>query len=60
MLLSSRVRQTAKRLVFGSAVVPQHCEIGLREPQTEVGMWLHGIGSSRDVTHCNVIATARA
>jgi flavin reductase (DIM6/NTAB) family NADH-FMN oxidoreductase RutF len=52
------IRQTLKRLVVGSVTFPQQCTIGLREPQSEVRVWLHGLGVPRDVTSCNVMTSA--
>jgi flavin reductase (DIM6/NTAB) family NADH-FMN oxidoreductase RutF len=59
MHIAKQARETLKRLVFGSAAVPQQCGIGLRDPQLEVSVWLHGFGPPRDVTHRNVVAAAR-
>ena len=54
-----RVRKVLKGLVFGSASFPQQCSIGLHDPQSEISVWLHGLGQPRDVTQNNVIASAR-
>lgn len=54
-----RVRKALERLAFGSARFPQQCAVGLRDPQPEVSVWLHGMGPPRDVTSCNVMAAAR-
>lgn len=54
-----QVRKALKALVFGSASFPQQCSIGLRDPQSEISVWLHGLGPPRDVTQNNVIASAR-
>jgi flavin reductase (DIM6/NTAB) family NADH-FMN oxidoreductase RutF len=54
-----QVRKAIKALVFGSASFPQQCSIGLRDPQSEIGVWLHGLGPPRDVTQNNVFAAAR-
>jgi hypothetical protein len=51
-----RGRQAIKRLVLGPAVFPDQCTVGLRTPQSEIGVWLYGIGAPRDVTSTNVIA----
>jgi hypothetical protein len=50
MHIAKEARETLKQLVFGSATVPQQCGIGLRDPQSEVSVWLHGFGPPRDVT----------
>jgi flavin reductase (DIM6/NTAB) family NADH-FMN oxidoreductase RutF len=54
-----QVRKALKALVFGSASFPQQCSIGLRDPQSEISVWLHGLGPPRDVTQNNVMACAR-
>lgn len=56
---ANQVRQELKRLLFGSASVRQYCPVGLRAPQTEVSVWLHGLGAPRDVTDSNVVASTR-
>ena len=48
-----------KRLVFGSWNLRQQCPIGLQDPQSEVSVWLNGLGAPRDVTHTHVMAAAR-
>jgi flavin reductase (DIM6/NTAB) family NADH-FMN oxidoreductase RutF len=53
------LRKAIKGLVFGSASFPQQCSIGLRDPQSEISVLLHGLGTPRDVTQNNVIASAR-
>src|ERR1700722_17639150 len=54
-----QVRKALKAVIFGSASFPQQCSIGLRDPQSEISVWLHGLGSPRDVTQNNVITSAR-
>ena len=39
-----------KNLAFGDTLLPQEFTIGLTEPQSEVSVWLHGMGMPRDVT----------
>jgi hypothetical protein len=51
-----RYRKTIKRLALGPAVFPHQCTIGLRAPQSEISVWLYGVGAPRDVTSMNVIA----
>ncbi len=45
-------------LLLGSAKFHEHHDIGLREPQSEVSVWLHGLGAPRDVTDVNVMVAA--
>lgn len=49
-------REIIKRLVLGPSAFPHQCAVGLSAPQTEISVWLHGIGPPRDVTATNVIA----
>jgi len=51
-----RGREIIKRLVLGPSAFPHKCAVGLSAPQSEISVWLHGIGSPRDVTSTNVIA----
>jgi flavin reductase (DIM6/NTAB) family NADH-FMN oxidoreductase RutF len=59
MDIVNRVGRTIRGFVFGSANLRQQCAIGLRDPQTEVSVWLHGLGAPRDVTYNHVMAAAR-
>jgi hypothetical protein len=54
-----QTRAILKGLAFGFWSLPQFCNIGLRDPQAEVSVWLHGIGAARDVTYNNVAVAAR-
>jgi flavin reductase (DIM6/NTAB) family NADH-FMN oxidoreductase RutF len=47
-----------KRTFLGKTNQPQQCTVGIHDPQTEVGVWLHGIGAPRDVTFEHSIACA--
>jgi hypothetical protein len=51
-----RGREIIKRLVLGPDIFPYQCTVGLRVPQSEISVWLHGIDAPRDVTSLNVIA----
>jgi flavin reductase (DIM6/NTAB) family NADH-FMN oxidoreductase RutF len=53
------IRAFLKWLAFGSWSYPQFCDIGLYDPQTEVRVWLHGVGAPRDVTHESVLVCLR-
>src|ERR1700732_3430225 len=55
----SQVREALKSFVFGTEGFRPRCDVGLRDPQAEVSVWLHGLGAPRDVTYRNVIADAR-
>jgi flavin reductase (DIM6/NTAB) family NADH-FMN oxidoreductase RutF len=59
MNLQSRLRRRVASLAFGPARLPQFCNLGLREPQAHIKVWLVGMNMARDVTHRNVIAATR-
>lgn len=52
-------RETIKRLVLGANVFPDQCTVGLSDPQCEIRVWLHGVGSPRDVTSRHVVAAGQ-
>lgn len=54
----SRVGTLLKSLFFGPTGVRRHFDIGLRDPQAEVSVWLHGPDGPQDVTYRNVMACA--
>jgi hypothetical protein len=51
-------RKAIARIVFGDAYLPQAFSIGLPDPQTEVTVWLHGLGAPLDVTDRLAMACA--
>jgi flavin reductase (DIM6/NTAB) family NADH-FMN oxidoreductase RutF len=59
MHIVNQFGETLKRFVFGSTNLRQQCAIGLRDPQAEVRVWLHGLGAPRDVTCNHVMAAGR-
>src|SRR6266849_4844023 len=58
MPLLRQCRRMLKKVAFGDTLLPQEFTIGLAEPQTEISVWLHGIGMPRDVTGCHTTACA--
>lgn len=58
MLTVRGARTALRRVVFGPPI-PQFCTVGLKDPQSEVRVWLRGLGSLLDVTESSVIAAAR-
>ena len=52
------VLQSTKACFWGTTNLPQQCTVGTNDPQTEVSVWLHGIGAPRDVTFEHSIACA--
>jgi flavin reductase (DIM6/NTAB) family NADH-FMN oxidoreductase RutF len=59
MFTLDHVLAACRSVVFGSPNLHQQCPVGLRDPQSEVCVWLHGFGAPRDVTHGHVMAAAR-
>jgi flavin reductase (DIM6/NTAB) family NADH-FMN oxidoreductase RutF len=59
MSLQKRLRRRLAALAFGPQELPQFCNLGLRDPQVEVKVWLVGMGGPRDVTGRNVLAATR-
>ena len=51
-----QARRALRRLIVGPWDFPQQCTVGLRDPQTEVAVWLRGLGAPRDVTHSHLMA----
>jgi flavin reductase (DIM6/NTAB) family NADH-FMN oxidoreductase RutF len=50
MSLRETLRKTVNGLIFGDTLLPQEFTIGLTDPQTEICVWLHGMGAPRDIT----------
>jgi len=51
-------RKALRRAVLGNADLPQQCTIALRDPQSEMEVWLHGLGPALNVTRNHMIACA--
>jgi flavin reductase (DIM6/NTAB) family NADH-FMN oxidoreductase RutF len=58
MLIWRQGRKFIQTIVFGDTLLPQAFTIGLAEPQTEIAVWLHGMGTSFDVTYRHSMACA--
>jgi flavin reductase (DIM6/NTAB) family NADH-FMN oxidoreductase RutF len=58
MLTIRRARTALRQFVFGPPI-PQFCTVGLKYPQSEVRVWLRGLGTPLDVTDTSVIVAAR-
>ena len=54
--MSLPVFQAIKRLAMGDSIFPQQVTVGMRDPQGEISVWLHGLGALRDVTNRHVMA----
>lgn len=50
---------TFRRFILGSANFRNQCALGLRDPQSEVSVWLEGAGTPLEVTENNVMVAAR-
>src|SRR5277367_3255589 len=58
MSMMSQCRKVIRRIVFGDALLPQAFTIGLVDPQTEITVWLHGVGAPIDITRHHSMACA--
>lgn len=47
---SKRWLDALNKIVFGSTRLPEEFTIGLKEPQSEISLFLHGVGAPFDVT----------
>jgi hypothetical protein len=56
---ASSIGAAIRRLAFGSWSYPEFCDVALRDPQTEVAVWLHDAGAPRDVTRDNLVLSMR-
>ena len=45
-----------KRLLLGPVILPQKVDLGLLDPQSEVEVWLDGLGMRIDVTHQHLMS----
>jgi hypothetical protein len=54
--MSLPVFKALKRLAMGDSIFPQQVTIGMRDPQREVTVSLHGLDEPRDVTNRHVMA----
>lgn len=51
-------RRIVRRVLLGEIDLPQQCTVAMRDPQSEVEVWLHGSGPGVNVTGNHVIACA--
>jgi flavin reductase (DIM6/NTAB) family NADH-FMN oxidoreductase RutF len=51
-----RALKTLKRMLLGPIDFPQKIELGLEDPQSEVDVWLHGLGDRLNVTQTHLMA----
>jgi hypothetical protein len=50
MSIGPSINAVLKKLVFGDTLIPQEFTVGLRDPQKEISVWLHGMGTPQEVT----------
>lgn len=50
MSMYRQIRSAIRKIVFGDTLLPQEFTLGLTEPQTEITVWLHGMGAPIVVT----------
>jgi len=58
MSIGRRSRRAIQKIVFGDTFLPQEFFLGLADPQTEITVWLHGMGLPLDVTRRHTMACA--
>ena len=59
MRIAAQARTFLKRLALGPIDYPQQCSVGLRDPQAEVTVRLHGMDAACDVTYNHLILLPR-
>lgn len=50
MSIVERSRKGIRDLIFGDTLLPQEFTVGMAESQSEIAVWLHGLGAPVDVT----------
>jgi flavin reductase (DIM6/NTAB) family NADH-FMN oxidoreductase RutF len=58
MSLTGQCRKAIQKIIFGNSLLPQAFTREVAEPQTEITVWLHGMGAPIDVTHRHSMACA--
>jgi len=56
MSVLRRCHRVIQRVLFGDTLLPQAFTIGLADPQAEITVWLHGMGTPLDVTRRHSMA----
>ncbi len=51
MSLEDKLRYEVRRILLGPTDLPQACDLALHNPQSEISVWLHGMGEPRDADH---------
>jgi flavin reductase (DIM6/NTAB) family NADH-FMN oxidoreductase RutF len=58
MSIVRRGRRVIQKILLGDTFLPQEFFLGLADPQTEITVWLHGMGPPVDVTRRHSMACA--
>jgi flavin reductase (DIM6/NTAB) family NADH-FMN oxidoreductase RutF len=58
MSIAGQFRAAIQKLAFGNTLLPQEFFLGMQDPQPEITVWLHGMGSPIDVTGLHSMACA--
>jgi hypothetical protein len=56
MSIIGQLSRSLKKIVYGDTSIPQEFTIGLRQPQGEIAVFLHGFGAPIDVTERHTMA----
>src|ERR1700757_3780913 len=56
MSITRQLGRSLKKIVYGDTSIPQEFTIGLRQPQGEIAVFLHGFGAPLDVTERHTMA----
>jgi flavin reductase (DIM6/NTAB) family NADH-FMN oxidoreductase RutF len=56
MSITRQLGRSLNRIVYGDTSIPQEFTIGLRQPQGEIAVFLHGFGAPLDVTERHTMA----
>lgn len=56
MQILQQLRSSLEKLLLGPWDLRHQCTLGLHDPQSEVTVWLHGLGPRRDVTDNHLMA----
>lgn len=51
-----QIYRTVKRAALGDSQLPRQFTVGMRDPQSEITVWLHGLDRPYDVTNRHVMA----
>jgi flavin reductase (DIM6/NTAB) family NADH-FMN oxidoreductase RutF len=58
MQLKSKIHRQLREILLGRTNFPEAVDLPMENPQTEVSIWMHGLGEPRNVTSCHSVACA--